>query len=95
MSLIPLSQIKPMVSLSEIHSLDQQLTEAAALELRKSPHLLSYLQKSHLIALAEVGKIKVIGVDESDVKARLSRALTRVEVLEAILDIPHTIPQTE
>lgn len=88
-NLIPLEEFRPLVSLSEAFGLDAALTEAAATELRKSPHLLAYLQKSHLIALAEVGKIKVIGVDESDVKARLSRALTRVEVLESILDIPH------
>lgn len=86
--LIELEEFKPVVSLEQQLEVDDRLLISAAMEMRRSPHLLSYLQKLHLIALAELSRIKVLGVAGDDFKATYASARTKVSAIEAILSVP-------
>lgn len=86
--LIPLDDFLPVVSVDQQLDVDPRMLLSASMEMRKSPYLLSYIQKLHLIALAELSRIKVHGVADSDIKAAYASARARVATIEAILSIP-------
>ena len=91
--LIDISKFQPVVSVDNPPEITVDLLKCAAIELRKSPNFLSYIQKLHLTALADLATIKVVNSDDSDIKATYARLRERIKALEGILEIPHLAEQ--
>lgn len=86
--LLSVDDFELLVSVDKHLEIEPRLLVSAATEMRKSPHLLAYLQKLHLIALADLSKLKVLDVKGDDFKAAYTGARAKVQVIEAVLGVP-------
>lgn len=83
-NLLTLEDVKPTITLDGVLDITPEQVIAADLELRRSPNLVTYLQKIHLHAYAEIGKIPSNG-DANDFRVRYAKIQGRLTALEALL----------
>lgn len=78
----------PLVTLSIHEEITPELLRAADTELRNSPNLVAYLQKIHLLSLAEIGKIGVVAGNNDELKSKYALLRGRLDALEGVFQIP-------
>lgn len=68
-----------------------ELAEAASVELLNSPNFVVYLQKLHLNALHDLGKIPVKDATNSELVVKYTRIKTRIDMLEELIKLPSNL----